>query len=166
MPLLEDNADWLLLTVKLLFYQTKQGWDVELQNTHKVFFKFRCFVMQVSTPNAQLGLRSELLDWYWCAKSVPYGSLLFDLSPHTDDRLNCCRNSGSIRSNFYVPEWLGDLKCLDHESNKIFYSLNGAIFFPTNTRINTSNWSKRDYLVSLQMHSKSAQWKPAEKRHC
>ena len=41
--------------------------------------------MQVSTLSAHMGLGSELVDWYRDATSVPYGHLLIDLSPRTDD---------------------------------------------------------------------------------
>ena len=68
-----------------LFHQSKLGRDVELQNTHIVLFKSPCDVMQVSTLGAQLGLGSELVDWYRDATSVPFGHLLIDLLPHTDD---------------------------------------------------------------------------------
>ena len=70
-----------------LFHQSKLGQYVELQNTHLVLFKSPRDVMQVSTLSAQLGLGSELVDWYQDATSVPYGHLLIDLSPRTDDRL-------------------------------------------------------------------------------
>ena len=70
-----------------LFHQSKLGRDVELQNTHIVLFKSPRDVMQVTTLGAQLGLGSELVDWYQDATSVPYGQLLIDLSPRTDDRL-------------------------------------------------------------------------------
>ena len=69
------------------FHQSKLGRDVELQNTHIVLFKSPRDVMQVTTLGAQLGLGSELVDWYQDATSVPYGQLLIDLSPRTDDRL-------------------------------------------------------------------------------
>ena len=61
-----------------LFHQSKLGQGFELQNTHVVFFKDPRDVMQVSTLNAQLGLGSELLDWYRDATFVPYGHLLID----------------------------------------------------------------------------------------
>ena len=79
-----------------LFHQNKLGRDVELQNTHIVLFKSPRDVMQVPTLGAQLGLRSELVDWYRDATSVPLGHLLIDLSPRTDDRLLYCTNSGSV----------------------------------------------------------------------
>ena len=79
-----------------LFHQRKLGRDVELQNAHIVLLKFPREVMQVNTLSAQLGLGSELDDSYRDATSVPYGHLLIDLSPRTDDRLCFCTNTGSI----------------------------------------------------------------------
>ena len=70
-----------------LFHQSKLGKDVELQNTHIVLFKSPRAVMQTNTLSAQLGLGSEIIDWYWDAISVPNGHLLIDVSPRTDDRL-------------------------------------------------------------------------------
>ena len=69
-----------------LFYQSKLGREVLLQNTHIVLFKSPRDVMQVNTFSSQLGLGSELVDWYRDAMSVPFGNLLIDLSPRTDDR--------------------------------------------------------------------------------
>ena len=43
--------------------------------------------MQINTLSIQLGLGSSLVDWYRDATSVPFGHLLIDLSPRTDDRL-------------------------------------------------------------------------------
>ena len=83
-----------------LFHQTKLGRDVELPNTHIVVFNFLRDVMQVSTLSAHLGLGWELVDWYQYATSVPYGHLLIDLSPRTDDRLRYGTNSGSSPSIF------------------------------------------------------------------
>ena len=56
-----------------LFHQSKLGRDVELQNTHIVLSKSPRDVMQVTTLAAQLGLGSELVDWYRDATSVPFG---------------------------------------------------------------------------------------------
>ena len=58
--------------------------------------------MQVTTLGAQLDLASELTDWYRYATSVPFGYLLIDLSPRTDNRLRYCTNSGSVPSKFYI----------------------------------------------------------------
>ena len=86
-----------------LFHQSKLGRDIQLQKTHIVPFKSLRVVMQVSTLSAQLGLGSEVVDWYRDATSVPYGHLLLDLLPRTDDRLRYCTNTGSIPSNFFYP---------------------------------------------------------------
>ena len=93
-----------------LFHQSELGRDVELQNTHIVLFKLPRDVHQVATLNVQLGLGSALVDWYRYATSVPFGHLLIDLSPRTDDRLRYCTNSGKIPSKFYVPDNLKHLK--------------------------------------------------------
>ena len=93
-----------------LFHQSKLGRDVELQNTHIVLFKSPRDAMQVTTLSTQLRLGSELVDWYRDATSAPFGHLLIDLSPRTDDRLRYCTNTGSIPSNFYIPDRLNSQK--------------------------------------------------------
>ena len=76
-----------------LFHQSKLGRDVELQSTHIVLFKSPRDVHQVATLSVQFGLGSALVDWYRDATCVPFGHLLIDLSPRTDDRLRYCKNS-------------------------------------------------------------------------
>ena len=61
-----------------LYHQSKLGRDVELQNTHIVFFKSPRDLMQVTTLVAQLGLGSVLVEWYRDATSVPFGHLLIN----------------------------------------------------------------------------------------
>ena len=79
-----------------LFHESKLGRDNALQNTHIVLFKSHCDVIQVLTLSTQLGLGSELVEWYRDATSVPFGHLLIDLSSRTDDRLRYCTNTGSL----------------------------------------------------------------------
>ena len=105
-----------------LFHQSKLGRDVELQNAHVVLFKSPRDVLQVTTLGAQLGLVSELVDRYRDATSVPFGHLLSDLSPRTDDRLRYCTNSGSVLSKYFIPERLEHLRVLDDEHTKSLYS--------------------------------------------
>ena len=113
-----------------LFLQCKLGRDVEVQNTNIVFFfKPPRDVMQVSTPSAQLGLGSELVDWYRDATFAPYGRLLVDLSPRTDDRLRHCTNTGSIPQKLYIPDRLKQSKILDDEHTKSIYSPSVPIIF-------------------------------------
>ena len=145
-----------------LFHQSKLGRDVELQDTHIVLFKSPRDVMQVTTFSTQLGLGSELVDWYQDATSVPFGHLLIDLSPRTDDRLRYCTNTGSIPSKFYIPERLKQSKNLDEEHTKSLYSPSVPIIFPQMQKSFPSVLPKRVYTVSLRMHKKSAQRKPAK----
>ena len=70
-----------------LFHQSKLGRDVELNNTHIVSFNSPRVVLQINTLSQQLGLGSQLKEWYQDATSTPYGYLLIDLIPKTVDSL-------------------------------------------------------------------------------
>ena len=83
-----------------LFHQSRLGGDIELQNTHIVLFKSLRDVLQINTLSQQLGLGSQLKDWYTTATSVPFGHLLIDLTKKTVDPLRYCTNSGSTPSFF------------------------------------------------------------------
>ena len=98
--------------------------------------------------------------------SVPFGRLLIYLSPLTDDRLRYCTNTGSITSKFYIPERLKQSKKLDDEHTESLYSRSVSIIFAQNQKSFPSDLPKRVYPVSLRMHNKSAQRKPAKhKKH-
>ena len=145
-----------------LFHQSKLGRDVELQNTHIVLFKSPRDVMQVNTLSTQLGLGSGLVDWYRDAASVPFGHFLIDFSPRTVDRLRYCTNTGSIPSNFYIPDRLKQSKILDDEHTRSLYSPSVPIIFPRMQKSFPSVLSKIVYPVSSRLHNKSAQRKPAK----
>ena len=117
--------------------------------------------MQVTTLSTQLGLVSELVDWYRDATTVPFGQLLIDLSPRTDDRLRYCTNSGSIPSKFHIPERFKHLRTLDDEHTNSLYSPSVPIAFPQMQKSLSSVLPKRVYPVSMRMHSKSTQRKLA-----
>ena len=112
-----------------LFHQSKQGRDVELQNAG-IVLKSPRDVMQVTTLSVHLGLGSEPVDWFRDPTSVPYGHLLIDLSPRTDDRLCWCTNTRSIPSILYFPQRLKHLKSLDDEHTKFVYSPSAPVVFP------------------------------------
>ena len=116
------HLGWITIYNKhYLLHRSKLGWDDELQRTQIVLFISP--VMWSRTLSAQFDLGSELVDWYWNAMSVPYGHLMIDQSPRTDDRLRYCPNTGSIHSIFfYVPECLKHIKTLDDEHTKSLYS--------------------------------------------
>ena len=117
--------------------------------------------MQVTTLGAQLGLGSELVDWYRDATSVAFGLLLIDMSPRTDDRLRYCTNSGSVPTNFYIPERLKHLRSLDDEHAKSLYTPSVPIAFPEMQKSLHSFLPERIYPFSMRMHSKSTQGKLA-----
>ena len=144
-----------------LFHQSKLVRNVELQNTHIDLFNSPRDVMQVTTFSTQLGLGSELVDWYREATSVPFGHLLVDLPLRTDDRLRFCTNSGSVPSKFSLPERLKPLRTLDDEHTKFLYSPSVPIAFPQMQKPLSSVLPKRVYPVSMRMHSKSTQLKLA-----
>ena len=118
--------------------------------------------MHVSTLSTQLGLGSELVDSYRDATSVPFRHLLIDLSPCTYDRLHYCTNTGSIRSKFLIPERPKQSKILDDESTKSLYFPSVPIIFPQIQKSFPSVLPKRVHPVSLRMHNKPAQRKPAK----
>ena len=142
-----------------LFHQSKLGRDDELQNTNIVLLKSHRYVLQVTTLSTQLGLGSELVDGYRDATSVPFGHLLTDLSPRTDDRLRYCTNSGSVPSKFYFPDRLKHLRTLDDGHTKSLYSPNVPIAFPQMQKSLSSVLPKRVYPFSMRRHSNSAQRK-------
>ena len=121
--------------------------------------------MQLTTLSTQLGLSSELVDWYRDATSVPFGHLLIDLSPRTDDRLRYCTNTGSNPSKFYIPDRLKQSKNLDDEHTKSLYSACVPIIFQQMQKSFPSVLPKRVYPVYLRMHNKSAQRKPAKHKN-
>ena len=101
--------------------------------------------MQVTTLSTQLGLGSELVDWYRDATSVPFGHLLIDLSPRTEDILRYCTSSGSVPSKFSISERLKHLRTLDDGNTKIFYSPSVPTAFPQMQKSLSSVLPKRVY---------------------
>ena len=120
--------------------------------------------MPLTILSTQLGLRSELIDWYREATSVPFGHLLIELSPRTDDRLRYCANSGSVPTRFYIPERLKHLRTLNDEHTKSVYSPSVPNAFPQLQKPLSSVLPKRVYPVSMRMHSKSTQTKLASRK--
>ena len=143
-------------------HQSQLGRDVELQNSHNVLFKSPRDVIQVTTVSTKLSFGLELVDWYRDATSVPFGHLLIDLSPRTDDRLRYCTNTGSILSKFHILDRLKQSKKLEDEHTKSLYSPSVPVIFPQMQKSFPSVLPKRFHPVSLRMHNKSAQRKPAK----
>ena len=145
-----------------MFYQSKFGRDLGLQNTHIGLFKSARDVMQVNTISAQLGLGSQIAEWYRQATSLPYGQSLIDLSPRIAGWLRNSTNNGSISSICFIPELLKLLKSRSDEYTKCFLSAGVPIIFPQVQ--NSIPWVsfKRVYPVSLRRHNKSTPRKPGK----
>lgn len=137
-----------------LFHQSKLGRDVELQNTHIVLFKSPRDVLQINTLSQQLGLGTQLRDWYKEATSVPYGHLLIDLTPKTVDSLRYCSNSGSIPSRFFLPH--PKLTFINDEHTKSLYFEHIPTIFPQMQKTVPFTLSKRLYKIPKRMRSKPA----------
>ena len=147
-----------------IFHQSKPERDVELQGTHIALFKSPHSVLQKTTLGAQLGLGSELVDWYWDATFVPFGYLLIDLSPRTDDRLRYCTNSGTVPSKYNTPDHLNLLRTFDDAQAKHLYAPNVPVAFPQIQKSLSSVLPKRVYTFSMQKRSKPTQRKVASQR--
>ena len=132
-----------------LFHQGRLGRDIVLQNTHIVLFKSPRDVLQINTLSQQLGLGSQLKDWYTKATSIPYGHLLIDLTPKTVDSLRFCTNSGSIPTIFFLPKTF-----LNDEHTTSLYADNVPNVFPELQENVPKKLSKRFHSVSKRMHSK------------
>ena len=137
-----------------LFHKSSLGHDIELQTTCIALFKSPRESMQINTHSIQVALGSSLVDWYRDAASVPFGHLLIDLSPRTDDRLRFCANIGKTPSKFYVPENLKHLTTSDDEHTKSLYSPRVPIIFPQLQKTISLIVSKRVFSVSKRVHSK------------
>ena len=74
-----------------LIHQGRLGREIELQKTHIVLFKSSRDVLQKNTLSQELGLGSQLKDWYTKATSIHYGHLLIVLTPKTVDSLRFCK---------------------------------------------------------------------------
>ena len=111
---------------------------------------------QIATLIVHLGLGSALVGWYGDAASVPFGHLLIDLFPRTDDRLRYSTDSGNIPSKFYVPDNLKHLKYLDDEHTNSLYSPSIPALFPRMQNSVSKTLSKRIYPISHRMHRQPA----------
>ena len=127
-----------------------------MQNTHNVLFKSPRDVHQVATFSVLLGLGSTLVDWYREATSVPFGHLLIDFSPRTEDRLRYCTSSGNIPSRWYLPDNLKHLKYFDDEHTKALYSPSIPALFPRMQNSVSKNLSRRLYPISQPVHRQPA----------
>ena len=115
----------------------------------------------MNTLSQQLGLGSQLKDWYTKAISNPYGHLLIDLTHKTVDSLRFCTNSGSIPSIFFLPQHKQLTTFLSDEHTTSLYSDNVPKLFPELQKNLPKKLSERIYSVSERVHRKLAQRRTA-----
>ena len=103
-----------------------------------------------------------MVDWCRDASFAPYGQLLTDccLEQTIDDLIVQTPDSFPLKS--YIPFRLKQSKFLDIQYKTSFYSPNFPLFFSQVQKLFPSVLSNRAYPVSLRMHSKSSQRKPAK----
>ena len=105
-------------------------------------------------------------EWYQDATSVPYGHLIFDLTPKTVASLRYCSNIGSAPTKFYLPAGI-DIKLLDYEYAIRIYSLNISKISSKISKAFHSQLSKTFHSVSESVFSKPIKRKasrPSERR--
>ena len=117
-----------------LFHQSRLGRDIELQNTQIVLFKSPRDVLQSHTLSQQLGLGSQLKDWYNKATSISYAHLLIDLTPKTVESLRFRTNTGSIPSIFSFPQHKQQTTFLNDENTTSLYYLSTLTTFQSYSR--------------------------------
>ena len=110
-------------------------------------------VLQNNKLSQELGLGSQLKEWYQDATSVPYDHLFIDLTPKTVDSLRYCSNRGSVPKKFYLPAGI-ETKFLDDEYTIRLYSPNSSKFFPKALKTIHSQLPKRFHSVSERVFSK------------
>ena len=144
-----------------LFHQSKLGRDVELQNTHIVLFKSPRDVLQINTLSQQLGLGSQLKEWYQeVTTSVPYGHWLIDLTPKTVDSHSYCSNSRSVPTSFCLPAGI-ETKLLNNECTIRLYSPIILKNFSKTSKTIHSQLSGKFLSVSERVFSKPIKRRPS-----
>ena len=143
------------------FHQSDFGRDVKLQNTHIFLFKSPRDVMQVSTLNAHLGQGSEQVDFYRDAMSVLQWHSMIDLSPRKTIYCVTAQTPNAFLQKFFSLS-IEAIRVFDDEQTKIHSSPSVPISFPQVQSLFFQFWLKKIQPVSLRMHKKSAQRKPAK----
>lgn len=138
-----------------LFHKSSLGRDVELQNTHIILFKSPRDVNQIGKFGQQLGIGKELLQWYIDATSVPFGHLLVDLSPRTNDKLRYCTDFGTFPTRFYLKQSDSRITTIDDNSTKHLYAQALPTFYTKTTTSIPHELLKGIHSFPLRVYKKS-----------
>ena len=96
----------------------------DIENTHVFLLNAPRGFLQNNTLSQQLGLGSQLKDWYTKATSIPCGHLLIDLNTKAVDSLRFCKNSVSFETMFFLPKTKQDIAILKDEHTTSLYTDN------------------------------------------
>ena len=115
--------------------------------------------MQVSSLSAQLGLGSELVDWYWDATSVPY-VIYWLTSRHAQTIEYVIVQTPDPFPQSFISQtgWNSKKFCTMNKQDLSTLQVLQS-FSPQMLKSFLSGLPKRNYQVSLQMHNKFAQGK-------
>ena len=110
--------------------------------------------MQVSTLNAQLGLRSEVVDWYRDARLYP--TVICLLTCHHEQTIDyvTAQTVDPFLQNFIS---LNAFKVFGRRTDKICLLSKCSHYFPTSAKVNSFIAVQKSLSLSVRMHKKSVQ---------
>lgn len=138
-----------------LFHKSTLGRDIEIQNTHIVLFKSPRDVNQIKKLGEQLGKGSNLVLWYNDATSKPFGHLLIDIHPRTNDKLRYCTDCGTFPSKFYLESSQARITVLEDDHTERVYSQVIPFFYGQISTNLSPQLLKRVHSLPLRVYKKS-----------
>ena len=129
------------------------GKDFELQKTHNVLLKSPRVVLQIKTLSQQIGLGSQLKEWYQDATSIPYSHSLIEFTPKTVDSIKILHKKRFSSITFF---YRNRNKVLDDERTIRLYTYNISNIFPKTSRTIHPPLSKKVHSVPQRILSKLA----------
>ena len=152
--LLIDIVEWVLFTLSTICFEKINMSETWRCRTRTMFSSNLPLYDAFNALSAQLGLGSELVDWYRHATSVPYVHLLNDMSSRTDGWRRYCTNTGPNRPKFYILDQQEQANFLDEEHTNYLYSPRVPILFPLRQNSFVSVLSKIIYQVPMRKYRK------------
>ena len=138
-----------------LFHKSPLGRDIELQNTHIVLFKSPRDINQIQRFGQQLGLGKQFSKWYEDATNKPFGHLLIDLTPRTNDKLRFSTNIGQFPTKYYLPPSQARITVVDDDYSKRLYTQGIPNFLAVAAKDFSKSVPERLYQIPLRVYKKS-----------
>ena len=105
-----------------LYQPAKNSKTIDLSVTQMILFKSLRDVEQIGVLRRQLGDRKLLLEAYQRATRKPFGHLLIDLDPQTDQKMKYCSNCSGSQPSVFYNSTTQTKEILNDESRRLFYS--------------------------------------------